>query len=119
MKKIIKIILLLTFTLSLSLMGVFAEEKIKIGLLVPLTGQNSEIGQSIIKSTRLAVNQINSLSIEIIPKDTASNPEITLRSANELNKLGVKKTTINRVRGHPKFKKTIRSLRNQVQTYFK
>mgnify|MGYP001174275298 FL=1 len=90
MKKIIKIILLLTFTLSLSLMGVFAEEKIKIGLLVPLTGQNSEIGQSIIKSTRLAVNQINSLSIEIIPKDTASNPEITLRSANELNKLGVK-----------------------------
>jgi ABC-type branched-subunit amino acid transport system substrate-binding protein len=90
MKKIIKIILLLTFALSLSLMGVFAEEKIKIGLLVPLTGQNSEIGQSIIKSTRLAVNQINSLSIEIIPKDTASNPEITLRSANELNKLGVK-----------------------------
>ena len=90
MKKIIKIILLLTFTLSLSLMGVFAEEKIKIGLLVPLTGQNSEIGQSIIKSTRLAVNQINSLSIEIIPKDTASNPETTLRSANELNKLGVK-----------------------------
>mgnify|MGYP001362614628 FL=1 len=90
MKKIIKILLLLTFTLSLSLMGVFAEEKIKIGLLVPLTGQNSEIGQSIIKSTRLAVNQINSLSIEIIPKDTASNPETTLRSANELNKLGVK-----------------------------
>ena len=90
MKKIIKIILLLTFALSLSLMGVFAEEKIKIGLLVPLTGQNSEIGQSIIKSTRLAVNQINSLSIEIIPKDTASNPETTLRSANELNKLGVK-----------------------------
>jgi hypothetical protein len=90
MKKIIKIILLLTFILSLSLMRVFAEEKIKIGLLVPLTGQNSEIGQSIIKSTRLAVNQINSLSIEIIPKDTASNPETTLRSANELNKLGVK-----------------------------
>jgi hypothetical protein len=90
MKKTIKIILLLTLTFFLSLGRVFAQEKIKIGLLVPLTGQNSEIGQSIIKSTRLAINQINSLSIEIIPKDTASSPEITLRSAKELDELGVK-----------------------------
>ena len=36
-----------------------AEEKIKIGLLVPLTGQNSYIGKSIIKSVRLAINKIN------------------------------------------------------------
>jgi len=90
MKKIIKIILFLVLTFSLSLEGVFAKEKIKIGLLIPLTGKNSEIGQSIIKSTRLAINQINSLSIEIISKDTASNPEVTLRAAKELNKLGVK-----------------------------
>ena len=40
--------------------------KIKIGLLVPLTGKNSEIGQSIIKSTRLAINKINNASIEIV-----------------------------------------------------
>ena len=90
MNKIIKIILLLTFTVTLPLESSFSEEKIKIGLLVPLTGKNSEIGQSIIKSTRLAVNQINNLSIEIIPKDTASNPERTLRSAKELSELGVK-----------------------------
>ena len=90
MKKIIKIILILTFTFSLSLKRVFAEEKIKIGLLVPLTGKDSEIGQSIIKSTRLAINQINNLSIEIVPKDTASNPQTTLRSAYELSKLGIK-----------------------------
>ena len=50
MKKIIKIILLLTLTFSVST-GNLASEKIKIGLLVPLTGKNSEIGQSIIKST--------------------------------------------------------------------
>ena len=90
MKKIIKIILLLTLTLSPSLGSVFAEEKIKIGLLVPLTGKNSEIGQSIIKAVRLAINQIDNSSIEIIPRDTASSPEITLRSANELSSLGVK-----------------------------
>jgi len=90
MKKIIKIILLLNLTFSLFIGGVFAEEKIRIGLLVPLTGKDSEIGQSIIQSIRLAINQINNLSIEIIPKDTASNPEVTLKSAKELNELGVK-----------------------------
>jgi len=90
MKKIIKFILLLVLTFLPSLGNVFAEEKIKIGLLVPLTGKNSEIGQSIIKAVRLAINQINNLSIEIIPKDTASSPEITLRSAKELEALDVK-----------------------------
>jgi len=90
MNKISQIILLLVLAFSLSLGKGLTEEKIKIGLLVPLTGKNSEIGQSIIKSTRLAINQINNLSIEIIPKDSASNPETTLRSAKELSKLGVK-----------------------------
>ena len=56
MKKTIQIILLVILTLLLSLERVFAKENIKIGLLVPLTGKNSEIGQSIIRSTRLAIN---------------------------------------------------------------
>ena len=90
MKKIIKIILLLTLTFSVFAEEVFAKEKIRIGLLVPLTGKNSEIGQSIIKSTRLAVNKINDLSIEIIPRDTQSNPESTLKAARELTKSGIK-----------------------------
>jgi ABC-type branched-subunit amino acid transport system substrate-binding protein len=67
-----------------------ANEKIRIGLLVPLTGKNSEIGQSIIKSTRLAINTINNASIEIIPKDTQSNPEVTLKAAKELANSGIK-----------------------------
>ena len=90
MKKIIKIILLLTLTFSTSIEEIVASEKIKIGLLVPLTGKNSEIGQSIVKSTRLAVNKINNLSIEIIPKDTQSNPKSTLKGAIELAKLDIK-----------------------------
>ena len=90
MKKIIKIILLLTLTFSINIGNVKANEKIRIGLLVPLTGENSEIGDSIIKSVRLAINKINNPSIEIIPKDTRSNPEITLEAAKELAKSGVK-----------------------------
>ena len=90
MNKIIKIILFLTFTFLIFSKGVIANEKIKIGLLVPLTGENSEIGQSIVKSARLAINQINNPSIEIIPKDTKSDPTSTLKSAKELAELGIK-----------------------------
>ena len=90
MKKFIKIILLLTLTFSFELEKASASDKIKIGLLVPLTGKNSEVGQSIIKSARLAINKINNLSIEIVPKDTESNPDIALRSAKEFANLGIK-----------------------------
>jgi hypothetical protein len=90
MNKIIKIILFIVFSFLIVLETLLADDKIKIGLLVPLTGKNSEIGQSIIKSTRLAINTINNISIEIIPKDTQSNPEITLKMAKELANAGIK-----------------------------
>ena len=90
MNKIIKIILFLAFSFSIAPVAILANEKIKIGLLVPLTGENSEIGQSIIKSARLAINTINNASIEIIPKDTQSNPEVTLKAAKELANSGIK-----------------------------
>ncbi|MDB2515284.1 ABC transporter substrate-binding protein [Candidatus Pelagibacter bacterium] len=85
-----KIILLIVLIFLISLKNVHANEKIKIGLLIPLTGKNAEIGQSIIKSTKLAINKINNTSIEIIPKDSGSDPNIALRSAKELSELGVK-----------------------------
>ena len=90
MNKIIKIILLLLLSFLVLSKTILANERIKIGLLVPLTGKNSEIGQSIIKSTRLAINKINNSSIEIIPRDTKSDPATTLRSAKELTELGIK-----------------------------
>ncbi len=90
MNKIIKIILLLVVTFSIGSGSVVANEKIRIGLLVPLSGKHSEIGQSIVKSVRLAVNKINNPLIEIVPRNTASNPEITLRVAKELGDVGIK-----------------------------
>ena len=53
MKTYIKIIIFLLITFTLNFGKIFAQEKIKIGLLVPLSGQDKEIGESIIKSTRL------------------------------------------------------------------
>ena len=90
MKTFIKITIFLIVAFTLNVQKAFAEEKIKIGLLVPLSGQDKDIGKSIIKSTRLAINKINNSSIEIIPRDTGSNPDTTFKNAKELSESGVK-----------------------------
>ena len=91
MNKIFKIILIIFITSFLSLKIVNAsEDKIKIGLLVPITGENKNLGDLIIKSTRMALEDINNDKIEIYPKDTGSNPEQTLQSAIQLKNLGIK-----------------------------
>jgi len=90
MEKITKIIIILLLTLIIPSKKILATEKIKIGLLIPLSGQYSKMGQSIIKATGLAINKINSPLIEILPRDTKSDPATTLRSAKELSQLGVK-----------------------------
>ena len=65
------------------------ENKIKIGMLIPMTGDNKEIGELIIKAARLAVLDINTNNLEIYPRDTSSNPDKTLRSAKELKDMGI------------------------------
>ena len=93
MNKLSKIIFFILIILNLIFSffsSVVASEKIKIGLLVPLTGINKDLGQSIIKAVSLAVKDIDSDLIEIIPKDTATKPNQTLKSAFELKEMGVK-----------------------------
>ena len=91
MKKFIKIIYLVIITFPLLFLNLAkASEKLKIGILAPMTGPNKNLGQSIIKSIRLAVKDINSNLIEVIPRDTSSSPEKTLKSANELKEMGVR-----------------------------
>jgi len=91
MKKFIKIIYLVIITFPLLFLNLAkASEKLKIGILAPMTGPNKNLGHSIIKSIRLAVKDINSNLIEVIPRDTSSSPEKTLKSANELKKMGVR-----------------------------
>ena len=68
---------------------VASNEKIKIGLIVPLSGEYSYIGKSILKSSRMALNKIDDQRITIIPKDTKANPIDTLRVSNELNTMGI------------------------------
>ncbi len=84
------LLILFSFVFIMNSSGLFAEEKIKIGLLVPMTGENKDIGQQIIKSTRIALKDIGNENLEIYPKDTNSNPQQTIKSANELKNMGVK-----------------------------
>ena len=91
MNKFIKIIFFILLSYSCLFFNmVKAEAKIKIGLLVPMTGSNKDLGQSIIKAVKLAVKDIDSNLIEIIPKDTATKPNKTLKSAFELKEMGVR-----------------------------
>ena len=91
MTKLIKFIFFLFIGYACSFFDVTsANEKIKIGLLVPMTGPNKDIGQSIIKAVGLAVKDINNSKIEIFPKDTGSKANQTLKSAFELSQMGIK-----------------------------
>ena len=91
MCKIFKILFLfILFFLKLSQSVAYTDEKIKIGLLVPITGDNKKIGEQIIKSTRIALKDINAEKLEIYLKDTKSNPNKTLQSAIEFKEMGIK-----------------------------
>ena len=90
MKTLIKFFAILILNLCLIYQNALSSDKIKIGLIVPLTGEYSEIGNSIIKSTRMAINKIDDNRIEIIPKDTRSNPIDALRVSKNLHEEGVK-----------------------------
>ena len=90
MKIIIKFIFFIFLILFLNIQKSNAQELIKIGLIVPISGEYKKIGESIVNSTRLAINKINNSNIQIIPRDTSSDPAKTLRVAKELRDLGVK-----------------------------
>ncbi len=91
MFKIFKIFLItIIFSLFGYSIGFTSSEKIKIGLLIPMEGEHQNLGQLIIKSTRMALKDIGTDKIEIYPKDTGSDPNQTLQSAIELKNSGVK-----------------------------
>jgi len=90
MKTLIKFLITLILYLSFFSQIALSSDRIKIGLIVPLSGEYSEIGNSIIKSVILAINKIDDRRIEIIPKDTRSNPIDSLKVSKKLYNEGVR-----------------------------
>ena len=89
-RKLYIIVLKVFLIIVLSHLKAISDEKIKIGLIIPLSGEYSYIGNSILKSTRMALNKINDNRITVIPKDTKANPIDALRVSNELYNNGIK-----------------------------
>ena len=90
MKTLFRILLIFFLNFLFFSGNASSSEKIKIGLIVPLSGEYSDIGVSLVNSTRLAINKIDSSYLEIIPKDTKSNPIDALRVSKKLAEDGVK-----------------------------
>ena len=66
------------------------KETLKIGVLLPLSGQFQDIGQSFLKAIQLALFDIGNKNIKIYPKDNKANALDTYRSAKEFEELGIK-----------------------------
>ena len=59
-------------------------EKLKIGVLLPLTGKYSYIGQSFLDTMQMVVYENKSIDSELIIKDTKANPSLAKKATKEL-----------------------------------
>tara|TARA_Y100000591_G_scaffold24785_1_gene18270 strand:- start:3182 stop:4333 length:1152 start_codon:yes stop_codon:yes gene_type:complete len=89
MKYLIKFFKLIPFIIFFSF-NAHANDKIKIGLVLPMSGEYKSLGESILNSVRLAINDIDDNKIMIIPKDNKNDPNETLVASEELYNNGVK-----------------------------
>ena len=80
MKKLLNLIFFVFIVFILNNKLFASEEKIKIGLLLPLTGQNQEIGKSVLRSVNLAINKIDDPILEIYPKNNFDNPDDNIKA---------------------------------------
>ena len=74
MKK--KILILLSYIIIFFNSNLLSEENnkiLKVGLLAPLTGDYKELGNSMLYSLQLALNEIGDDKVFIIPRDSGFN----------------------------------------------
>ncbi len=48
---------------------------VKVGILLPLTGQNKRLGDAMLKAAQMALFDIGHSNLELIPRDTKGTPE--------------------------------------------
>ena len=96
MKKILTFLILayLSFTINSTAIAqeensVENEKMLKVGVLLPLSGEFQEIGESFLKAIQLALYDISNKNIKIYPKDSKGNPLDTFKSAKKFEELGI------------------------------
>tara|TARA_B100001121_G_scaffold301037_1_gene311644 strand:+ start:33 stop:1187 length:1155 start_codon:yes stop_codon:yes gene_type:complete len=88
-----KIIIITYILLSLNFNSFADENKksLKVGLLAPFSGEYKDMGQSIMLSLQLALDEINDDNIKIFPRDSGfNNPEKLIQSIESLKEENVK-----------------------------
>jgi hypothetical protein len=89
-----KVVLLLFYIIFIFNSNLFSSDNnntLKVGLLAPLSGPYSQIGNSLLYSLQLALEEINDENVIIVPKDSGFNDEEKVINAiNELRLDGIK-----------------------------
>jgi len=75
------IITFLFYTFILLNSNLIADEKLRVGLLAPFTGKYKNLGDSLLLSTQLALDEIDNKNIIIIPKDSGSDDKVKLNAS--------------------------------------
>ena len=57
------------------------DEKLRVGLLAPFSGEYKNLGESLLLSTQLALDEIDDDSIIVIPRDSGSGDKEKLNLA--------------------------------------
>ena len=81
MKKIIIILSYLIIFFNSNLLCDEKDQFLKVGLLAPLTGEYKELGNSLLYSMQLALEEIDDNKVFIIPRDAGFNNKEKLNSA--------------------------------------
>jgi len=79
-----KFILIITYILIFFNSNLLCDEKndaLKVGLLAPLSGEYKELGESLLYSLQLALDEINDVNVVIIPRDSGFNDKKKLENA--------------------------------------
>ena len=79
--KFITIITYILIFFNSNLQGNENNNILKVGLLAPLSGEYKELGDSLLYSLQLALNEINDKNVHIIPRDSGSNDKKKLLKA--------------------------------------
>ena len=89
----IKFFIILTYIIVFFNSNSLSEENkniLKVGLLAPLTGDYKDLGNSLLYSLQLALDEINDENVQIIPRDTGfQNKKKLNRAIQEIQALGV------------------------------
>ena len=81
-----KFIIIITYLLIFFNSNLLSNENnniLKIGLLAPLSGEYKELGDSLLYSLQLALDEIGNKNVHIIPRDSGSNDKKKLYNAVE------------------------------------